>query len=523
MPSEQTYLFYDLETTGLSPTFDQILQFAAIRVDNQFNEIERYYFKIVLSEDVIPSPGALLVNRTAPSDFSQGMDEYTVIKRIHDIINAPGTISLGYNTLAFDEEFLRFSFFRHLLPPYTHQYANDCRRMDIYPMILLAYHLCPDLLRWPTINGKISFKLEHLARENHLSSGRSHDALIDVLDTIALAKQLKSNAAFWEQAVSCFDKKVDAALLENGQTQMNLAGKTYTTGFMIEAKPNGTIAPVLYLGESHKNHTRWLRLDNLVFESCSQDTLIQKIDVIRKKFGEPPFYFSNNHAYCASKLTDAQCTLLKNNLDFLNKNPELLASIQHYVLGMQYTDHPDYDANAALYKLPFPTSQQESLFRKFHLIEKERKLAVADQLLHLSHQEQKQEVKIALQAYYALAIRLLGRHFSSVLSDDAKANYQQYLTLVLTSDPQQALIDHAGKKKLTLPEAIEHANNLMREKTDEESKQFLFTLLTWYQRKFPVLIRQNACHPALSLFARTGLENQDQPGVDSEQKLIANG
>ena len=37
-----TYLFYDLETTGLNPCFDQVLQFAAIRTDLSLNEIERH-------------------------------------------------------------------------------------------------------------------------------------------------------------------------------------------------------------------------------------------------------------------------------------------------------------------------------------------------------------------------------------------------------------------------------------------------------------------------------------------------
>ena len=38
----QTFLFYDLETTGLNKAFDQILQFAAIRTDMSFREIDRH-------------------------------------------------------------------------------------------------------------------------------------------------------------------------------------------------------------------------------------------------------------------------------------------------------------------------------------------------------------------------------------------------------------------------------------------------------------------------------------------------
>ena len=45
----QTYLFYDLETTGLNKSFDQILQFAAIRTDLNLKELKRYELKIKLN------------------------------------------------------------------------------------------------------------------------------------------------------------------------------------------------------------------------------------------------------------------------------------------------------------------------------------------------------------------------------------------------------------------------------------------------------------------------------------------
>jgi exodeoxyribonuclease-1 len=35
----QTFLFYDIETTGLNKSFDQVLQFAAIRTDLKLQEI----------------------------------------------------------------------------------------------------------------------------------------------------------------------------------------------------------------------------------------------------------------------------------------------------------------------------------------------------------------------------------------------------------------------------------------------------------------------------------------------------
>ena len=36
------FIFYDLETTGRNSTWDQIIQVAAILVDKNFNELERF-------------------------------------------------------------------------------------------------------------------------------------------------------------------------------------------------------------------------------------------------------------------------------------------------------------------------------------------------------------------------------------------------------------------------------------------------------------------------------------------------
>ncbi len=52
----ETYLFYDIETTGLNRAFDQVLEFAAIRTDGDLNELDRFTATIRLRPDVIPSP-----------------------------------------------------------------------------------------------------------------------------------------------------------------------------------------------------------------------------------------------------------------------------------------------------------------------------------------------------------------------------------------------------------------------------------------------------------------------------------
>ena len=64
------FVFYDLETSGLSSSYDQILQFAAIVTDEKFVELERVNLRCRLSLHILPSPMALAVTGVLPKDFT---------------------------------------------------------------------------------------------------------------------------------------------------------------------------------------------------------------------------------------------------------------------------------------------------------------------------------------------------------------------------------------------------------------------------------------------------------------------
>ena len=51
----QNYVFYDFETTGISPAFDQPLQFAAIITDDALNELDRIDIRCQLAPHILPS------------------------------------------------------------------------------------------------------------------------------------------------------------------------------------------------------------------------------------------------------------------------------------------------------------------------------------------------------------------------------------------------------------------------------------------------------------------------------------
>ena len=60
------FIFYDTETTGISTSFDQILQFAAILTDDDLNELDRFEIRCRILPWVVPSPRALLTTGVTP-------------------------------------------------------------------------------------------------------------------------------------------------------------------------------------------------------------------------------------------------------------------------------------------------------------------------------------------------------------------------------------------------------------------------------------------------------------------------
>lgn len=63
------YAFYDFETTGTSPAYDQPLQFAAILTDDNFNEVKSVNLRCKLAPHILPSPIALAITKVSPREL----------------------------------------------------------------------------------------------------------------------------------------------------------------------------------------------------------------------------------------------------------------------------------------------------------------------------------------------------------------------------------------------------------------------------------------------------------------------
>jgi exodeoxyribonuclease-1 len=191
MDTQETFYWYDLETFGLNARYDRIAQFAGIRTDTALNIIgEPTVLYCRLSDDYLPDPLACLVTGITPQEVqAKGLCESAFIQHINDIFSVPRTTVAGFNSLRFDDEFIRNALFRNFLDPYRREWEKGNSRWDILDLLRAAHDLRPEGIVWPVNaeNGNPVFKLTALTEANHIAHDNAHDALSDVKATIALA------------------------------------------------------------------------------------------------------------------------------------------------------------------------------------------------------------------------------------------------------------------------------------------------------------------------------------------------
>ncbi|MGB7756701.1 MAG: exodeoxyribonuclease I [Salinisphaera sp.] len=249
--AEPTFFWHDYETFGANPKRDKPAQFAGIRTDRDFNIIGDpvvLYCKPPL--DMLGHPEATLITGITPQYAAEhGVPEPEFIETIVAEMAKPGTCSVGYNNLQFDDEVTRHTLWRNFFDPYAREWQNDCSRWDIINMVRLTYALRPNGIEWPMReDGKPSFKLDQLAPANNLAQERAHDALSDVHATIGLAKLIRDKQPrLYDYVLNHRDKASARQLLDMDTRKPALH---VTSKFPAE---NGCLSPVMPIAQHPSN------------------------------------------------------------------------------------------------------------------------------------------------------------------------------------------------------------------------------------------------------------------------------
>lgn len=268
-----SFFFYDLETSGFNPRAARIMQFAGQRTDLDLKPLGRPVNVLVkLTPDVLPSPDAVLVTGITPQQtLADGLTEAEFLKLFYGEVVRPDTVFVGFNSIRFDDEFMRFLHYRNFYDAYEWQWKNSNSRWDLLDVVRMTRALRPEGIKWPFApDGKPANRLEFLTKLNKLSHDNAHDALSDVKATIAVAKLVRGKQKdLFEYLLGMRDKKKVEALVNKGEPFVYTSGK-YSSEYL-----HTTVVALLTKQPRADALVYDLRFDPAPFVKMSVDEIVE--------------------------------------------------------------------------------------------------------------------------------------------------------------------------------------------------------------------------------------------------------
>ena len=273
----KTFFFYDLETSGLSPQESRIMQFAGIRTDMELKQLgEPVNVLVRLNDDVLPNPEALMVTGITPQQTqADGYSEAEFAKMLMEDIFTEDTLTVGFNNIRFDDEFIRHLFWRNFYDPYEWSWKDGRSRWDLLDVVRMTRALRPEGIEWPVNDkGQPVNRLELLSGANGLDHVKAHDALSDVEALIAVTRLIKDKQPrLYDHLFKLRDKNEIKKLVNLDDKQPFV----YVSGRLGGEFNSATVAFPLTAGKNGNVVVYDLRYDPAPFLGLSQNDLAKKL------------------------------------------------------------------------------------------------------------------------------------------------------------------------------------------------------------------------------------------------------
>jgi exodeoxyribonuclease-1 len=190
------FVFYDFETSSSNKSWGQIIQVGAILTNDNLEELDRYEARCRLSPSIIPEAMALIVNKSSPKMLKgANLSHYEMIRQLVETLKRWGKATfIGFNSIDFDEEFLRTTLFQTLEYPYLTSTSGN-NRGDLLNLARAANLYYPNTLKNSiSAKGNAVYKLDQMAPLNGIEHGDAHSAIGDVIATLGIAKIISKKA-----------------------------------------------------------------------------------------------------------------------------------------------------------------------------------------------------------------------------------------------------------------------------------------------------------------------------------------
>lgn len=464
------FVFYDTETTGTETAFDQILQFAAIRTDEDLNELDSVNIRCRLSPYVVPAPGAMrvtgvsadiLVDPSLPS-------HYEMMREIHRKLSEwSPALFVGYNSIRFDEELLRQAFYKSLLPVFLTN-TNGNSRSDVMRMVQACSIYSPGLIVTPLNNkGNPSFKLEHVAPANGYSHENAHDALEDVRATIFLAKLVEERSPdIWSAFMRFCNRRAVSEFIADEELFSHsdvFFGKPFSCeATLLGPNPDQASEMIIFNLAVDPGSLAHLSNDELQVRLSSYPKPVRSL-----KANQAPMIMPFDAAAEVSQCADILDEELERRASILSSDQELRDRLIDNFLATKDEFEPSPHVEKQIYGV-FPEDGDKALMAAFHKAPWSERLSIVDSFNDPRFRE--------------IGRRLIFCESPGSLDPEVFAFHEVELANRLLGTLE-------GAPWHTLPKAIQEAEDLLSVATSDEAdllqghKDYLFALLDHHTSK----------------------------------------
>ena len=462
--TEDFFVFYDTETTGLDINFSQIIQVGCVLTDNNFNILEELNLSSKVLPWIVPSPDAFLVHRQTDC-LEEGVSHYEMMKSLREKWLSWGRdknlIFVTYNGHKFDEELVRRQFYWNLFDPYITN-TNGNKRLDLMSLFQLIGNFYPTEIKIPEDEDEnISLKLTDLAKENNIPTENAHDAVIDCMLMVNLMKKIKASAP--EALIAAIKGSSKTGNIELTKTEpFSILGEIF--------RKKKYIYPVIACGQN-PNQANQVALIDLYFDPKKMFEMtdyelseqfgagggLKKISVNKSIPIMPVDRIKNINNFLDSpfELLESRAKQVAENLEFQNRVCEVMTINQREYPPNKYLEQKVYER--------FPSNSDKLWMERFEIS------TWAEKAKLLSGFED--------ERYRELSQRLINYLKPEFSSNKEKDNFHEFIKERLLTN---------GPWKMTLEKAISRTNSLRidaEENKENEKLKIIDLLLQHYQQK----------------------------------------
>ena len=201
--------FFDTETSGLNPQFDQILTVFFVTFDDQGVEIDRLEERCTLDAHRLPCAKALLINGLSVHSLKQHQSQRDLLLKVNAYINRHSPQLFFAHNAKFDKNFIANGFYQNLISDQFWSLKTNGNRL------ICSLHLSKAVYAFGSGNIKFQsteegypqFSLSSICAANGIAIN-AHEAKGDVLAMVELVNLIKAkDPKIYDQAIYCADKK----------------------------------------------------------------------------------------------------------------------------------------------------------------------------------------------------------------------------------------------------------------------------------------------------------------------------